>query len=316
MMMNMATISTTKVPQALAGNPFSLSDESAYANWRHSKLARRPRSAEDLVVPIHELCALSAEERNELTRRCRNANLAIYECPQAADKHTVRKFGIQLGLIQMDNNLCADDDSISSIEARSEKLQAGYIPYSKQRLNWHTDGYYNPPGQHIQAFILHCVRDAASGGVNEFMDPEIAYILIRDKNPEYIRALMHPLAMTIPANQNGDSVLRQAQTGPVYFVDPINESLNMRYTARIRSIQWRQDTLTRNAVSYLVKILSNESRYKIRYRLRSGQGIVCNNVLHCRSSFRDDPPKSRLMYRARYYDRIDTTNVQHFMNEH
>jgi len=315
-MMIMSATSRIKFSQASAGNPFALSDESAYANWRHMKLERRPRSAEDLVVPIDKLGTLSAVERNQLIRFCRTANLAIYECLQPVEKHTVRKLGRQLGLIHMDNNLCADDDSISSVEVRSEKLQAGYIPYTKRKLNWHTDGYYNPPGQRVQAFILHCVRDAASGGVNEFMDPEIAYILIRDKKPDYIRALMHPLAMTIPANQHGDSVLRQAQTGPVFFVDPKSGSLNMRYTARTRSIQWRQDTLTLNAASCLAEILSSESpSYRLRYRLRSGQGVICNNVLHCRSSFLDHPPRTRLLYRARYYDRIDNTGMQNVMNE-
>jgi hypothetical protein len=33
-------------------------------------------------------------------------------------------------------------------------------------------------------------------------------------------------------------------------------------------------------------------------------GVICNNVLHARTAFRDDPSRPRLLYRARYYDRI------------
>ena len=38
----------------------------------------------------------------------------------------------------------------------------------------------------------------------------------------------------------------------------------------------------------------------------SGQGLLSNNVLHDRSGFEDDADsaKKRLLYRARYYDRI------------
>ena len=33
-------------------------------------------------------------------------------------------------------------------------------------------------------------------------------------------------------------------------------------------------------------------------------GIVANNVLHDRSAFVDDPAQPRLIYRARYLDRV------------
>ena len=48
--------------------------------------------------------------------------------------------------------------------------------------------------------MLHCVSPAADGGENGLLDPEIAYLRLRDENPEFIRALMAPDAMTIPAN--------------------------------------------------------------------------------------------------------------------
>jgi hypothetical protein len=33
-------------------------------------------------------------------------------------------------------------------------------------------------------------------------------------------------------------------------------------------------------------------------------GLLCNNVLHDRSGFTDNPATPRLLYRARYHDRI------------
>jgi hypothetical protein len=36
-------------------------------------------------------------------------------------------------------------------------------------------------------------------------------------------------------------------------------------------------------------------------------GLVCNNVLHERSAFEDAPGRPRLLYRARYVERIAGT---------
>ena len=48
---------------------------------------------------------------------------------------------------------------------------------------------------------MHCVSPAKSGGENSYLDPEIAYILMRDENPDYIAALMQDDVMMIPANE-------------------------------------------------------------------------------------------------------------------
>lgn len=80
----------------------------------------------------------------------------------------------------------------------------------------------------------------------------------------------------------------------------------MRFTARTRSIEWRADHLTRDAVAFLNRILDGVSPHVFTLRLAGGQGLVCNNVLHNRSAFTDDPEpgRSRLAYRARYSERI------------
>jgi hypothetical protein len=42
----------------------------------------------------------------------------------------------------------------------------------------------------------------------------------------------------------------------------------------------------------------------LRGRLEPGMGLVCNNVLHDRGGFAESSLQRRLLYRARYYERI------------
>lgn len=286
--------------------PFALDRSQAYLRWRERKLARYPRRIEDLIVEVCDPRNLSDSEVEEIQRVCRAANMAVYASPLAgvADKEIPRRLVARLGLTRLHANPLADADGISSLETTPEKSALGYIPYSNRRLLWHTDGYYNAPGERIHAFILHCVRPAAAGGENRLLDPEIAYILLRDADPEYVRALSAPDAMTIPAHAPDGVELRPAQTGPVFSAD--TGALHMRYTARTRSIEWRADDATHAAVQFLNRVLDADSPYVFALRLAGGQGLVCNNVLHNRSAFADDPAPGlgRLVYRARYFDRI------------
>jgi hypothetical protein len=89
----------------------------------------------------------------------------------------------------------------------------------------------------------------------------------------------------------------------VFSVDG-SGSLHMRYTARTRSIEWRADETTRAAVTCLRQLLSDASPHGLQVRLEAGMGLVSNNVLHDRAAFVDDPQRPRLLYRARYHDRI------------
>ncbi len=292
-------------------NPFSLESSAAYVAWREAKLNGYPASAAALRVEVQDPRALSEAERLRLVQVCRKANMVIYasQLGGLADKQIPRRLGEQLGLTRLDSNLLADEDAVSSLQVVPEKSGRGYIPYSNRRLLWHTDGYYNPPQRRVGAFLLHCVSPAARGGDNALLDPEIAYLKLRDENPEYIRALMAPDAMTIPANTEEGGESRPAQTGPVFSIDPVTGSLHMRYTARTRSIEWKADAATHKAVKALERLLSDESPYVYRHRLAAGEGLLCNNVLHNRTEFADDVDKgiTRLLYRARYYDRIRGT---------
>jgi len=291
--------------------PFNLSDEAAYQHWRQGKLANYPQTAEALLVTIKDGRQLTDAEYQLILQRIRKANFVIYQFADATpvDKAVIHALGRQFGLTHLDDNLCADDDSISSLQVMPEGRKQGYIPYSNRRISWHTDGYYNDASHRIRAMLLHCVSDAARGGENLLLDHEICYIHLRDSNPEYIQALMQPNAMGIPANVENGQELRAAMSGPVFSVDPATGQLHMRYTARTRSIEWHDDPLTRQASQCISDFLDSDSPYIFRHRLAPGQGVLCNNILHARTAFADDAAggKTRLLYRARYYDRIAAT---------
>lgn len=286
------------------GNPFDLADAESYRRWREQKLASAPSTAQDLLVEVHDPRALSAAEHAALADRIRRCNMAIYaSAVYDEDSDLLRKLGAQFGLHHLDANWLAGEDGISAIQVFEGGTRQHYIPYTDKPIKWHTDGYYNPPERQILAMVLHCVRSAASGGENRLMDHEMAYLLLRDEDPQHIRALMQPDAMTIPERVDEVDGVRPAQSGPVFSLDAQGH-LHMRYTARTRSIEWKQDAATKAAVAALERLLAADAPHVYRARLEPGMGLLCNNVLHDRAAFTDDPEHPRLLYRARYLDRI------------
>jgi len=288
-------------------DPFELRGADAYRRWRDRKLADYPRRLEDLLVELGDPRQLSGPEQDRILELCRRCNMAVYASSSGGnpDKDLIHRLGRQFGLGRLDANLGADEDAVTALSVQSDALHQGYIPYTNRPIAWHTDGYYNPADRQIHGLILHCVQPADLGGENDLLDHEIAYILLRDANPEYVRALMHPKAMTIPANVINGEEIRPRQAGPVFRVRP-DGRLHMRYTARKRNIEWRDDPLTQEAVAYLAAALEQTLAWSLRGKLESGWGLICNNVLHTRTGF-ENGEHERLLYRARYYDRISGT---------
>ncbi len=286
---------------------FDPDNDPAYRQWREQKLLGYPTDIEHLIVKIENPARLSQPERAAMLRCLRKSNMVIFAGPTGndPDKAIPRQLGAQFGLLSLDNNTGADDDGITSLEVRIGEWRSAYIPYSDRPINWHTDGYYNELTRQVYGLQLHCVRAAAEGGENALMDHEIAYILLRDRDPALIKALMHEDAMMIPENRVNDKVDRPDRGGPVYMAGPGGE-LHMRYSARKHNVVWREDALTRQAVSAMDGILSADSPYIYRATLQPGQGLISNNVLHDRSGFNDDPAAPRLLYRLRYFERAAT----------
>jgi hypothetical protein len=289
-------------------SPFDLNDAVAYAGWRQHKLETAPRRIEDILVELDDPRELSFGESQRLLALNASANMAVYvgRTGRDPDKEIPRLLGMQLGLKTLDSHWLTDNDAISPISVRGAEVRGErreFIPYTDKPIRWHTDGYYNTPERTVRGLILHCVESAASGGENQLLDHEIAYILLRDENPDYIRALSTPDAMTIPARTDDNGVARAEQPGPVFSVD-VGGNLHMRYTARTVSIAWKEDAATQAAKAALERILATPTPWTLHGRLEPGMGLVCNNVLHDRAGFTEAPDKRRLLYRARYYERV------------
>lgn len=289
--------------------PFDLDHADAYQAWREEKLANAPGTLADLLVEVDDPRALSAAEQDALMARCRKANMAIYVSRLGDTEGTdiPRGCGLHFGLEHLDHNRGAEADAVTALTVQDDALHTPYIPYSNRAIHWHTDGYYNRLDLQDHALLLHCVRPAMQGGENALMDHEIAYLLMRDANPEFVRALMQEDAMLIPRNIVDGVELRPDRIGPVFMV-AADGHLHMRYTMRKRNVVWKNDPVVREAVAWLDALLNGRSPEGLPYihrgTLQSGWGLISNNVLHDRSAFEDDPTNKRLLYRARYHDRI------------
>ena len=259
------------------------------------------------MVPVADIGAPGAAEIGELLRQCQVRNYAILRCeqPPADPAAALVAFARAVGLESPDRNLCSAEDGLTPITVRDTGTDNRYIPYTDRPLGWHTDGYYNPADFQVRAWLLYCAQPAAEGGDNELLDHEIAYIRLRDQNPEWIRALMAPDALTIPPNMESGGE-RPAQSGPVFSVSPSDGTLHMRYSARQRNVVWKDDPVTREAAEALLDLFRRGDPHVVRHRLQRGEGILSNNVLHRRDGFRDDPAGQvrRLLFRARYYRRL------------
>ncbi len=298
-----------EVPQ----DHFRLAEEAAYAAWREKKLAAYPTSAADFLVAVENLAAPTKDERQAILQLVRRANFALYQTPtHLADERQTRRnliaFGHAFGLTAIEDHRSAEADGIVRIEIVDQGGRLGYIPYTDKPINWHTDGYYSFHGPEcaVQAMLLHCMRPAGEGGVNRLLDPEIAYIRLRDLDPGHIEALTHPQAMTIPESVEACGRVRRENVGPVFFRDRRSGALAMRYTARKRNVVWRDDPATRRAVAALERVLDSDPLI-VEVRMEAGQGLICNNVPHDRTAFApvQGPGRGRLLYRVRYADRIE-----------
>ena len=298
-----------KTQEKTGKSPFDLGNPEAYADWRANKLVKAKAALSGDFVAIVDPMNMLDSEVEAILSQCRETNMAFYSTPPEADdsilRRNLRAMAEKLGLGDPEGHRSKGEAAIVALTVSNRPSQRGFIPYSRKALNWHTDGYYNAPNNTIRGFILHCVQDAMAGGVNQVLDNDIAYIRLRDENPDYITALMHDRAMTIPETHEEDGTLRPASIGPVFHVE--GDDLIMRYTARTRSIEWRDDPITREAVAFLQNLLIAGDPLMREIKMQPGQGVFNNNALHNRTGFDAEEVGNhsrRIMYRVRFNNRI------------
>ena len=286
-------------------SPFLLENEGAYQAWRTRKLRYREELSATTVYSLDPESGLPDSILDQIRKQVAAFNFVVFESAAQLGKSEFLALNRRFGLQDLDVNLGADEDKVTSLQVVKESDERSqYIPYTSRGMNWHTDGYYNPDGRRINAFALYCVHQSERGGDNFLFDHEMMYLLIRDQAPNLLEALMCDDMMCVPANVQGNRVLRAAETGPVFSLQPGTCGLNMRYTSRPHNIVWKPDRQSAAALNRVREILM-DGKTMIEIKLRERQGIVCNNILHGRQAFQngaDMPP--RLVYRARYYDAI------------
>ena len=79
--------------------------------------------------------------------------MVIYNLETKVDKPALLALAAQFDLHNLDKNLCADDDGITSLQVSDKLHSQEYIPYTNRGIKWHTDGYYYTLEKQIHAFL-------------------------------------------------------------------------------------------------------------------------------------------------------------------
>lgn len=280
---------------------FDLDTEKDYKKWREEKLAAYPGSVGDLVVELADMTAITNAEKTRILELVELANMCVYTAGSAElSMSSLVNLGAQLGITETDK---------STRHSRSDELtDSGIlgkaIPFSTRQVRWHTDGTYYGSDKTIQALLLLCKRPAIEGGSNKVLDNEVLYILLRDKDPQALRILMRNDCFKYKNPKTGE--ISELLGGKVFWNNPDGQ-LCHRFSFRKMDMAWSEDSEVLAARDVLESVILDESEYVIEGRLESGMGLISNNLLHTREKpvDSDDPAKKRLLFRARYYDRVN-----------
>ena len=279
----------------------------AVSRWCDARRSAHAAGGAGQWIEIEDPFRLHADERDAIANQCARFNLALYHFARGRnDPDALSAFASTLGLVRRDLTLGADHRGIASVRVVRSTPGPEMIPFTSRALNWHTDGYYNAPGRSVRGVVMHCVAPAARGGETTLLDPDLVYAEVHKRDPALVKVLAHPCAMTIPAHEAEGTLVRPARTGPVFRFLGHPPSLHMRYTMRTRSIRWRSTPETTRAVAALEAAIASLSAHHVQVRFETGQGVICNNVLHRRSTFVDGEGDGsrRVVLRIRSFDAV------------
>lgn len=274
---------------------FLSSKSNEFLKWAAQKENNIPKNINEISVEIKDINRTTKNEISKIKSTLDRFNSCLYRSNRDLESNScLLDFAQAVGMKTFDcNNIEANEIStISSI--KNEKIQ--YIPYTNKTLNWHTDGYYDK--KPLFSWLLHCINPADDGGENYLLDHELAmreYVLSYDD----IEVLMNKRAITIPESQGSN---RSEISTYIFSFDNDYEKLHMRFSMRKENIKMSDNTLT--AMSKLTNVIENNcSKYSITYKLSKNEGILSNNILHGRNSFKDDKVQRKLL-RIRSYERL------------
>tara|TARA_B100001057_G_scaffold355537_1_gene357557 strand:- start:185 stop:1015 length:831 start_codon:yes stop_codon:yes gene_type:complete len=264
--------------------------------WAAEKEANVPSSINDLTLVIEDINHIKSDEISKIKSLMKRYNCCLYKSKtKLKSKEDLINFTQCLGMKTYDvNNI--DNNAVCSITRNKVNDGKGYIPYTDKALNWHTDGYYDE--KPIYSWLLHCVVPAIEGGESHLLDHEIVirqYVLKHDD----IELLERKNAFTIPGNIDAG---RLDTTSYICSDDNRYKKLHMKFSMRKENISLNDDV--KSAIIKMKKIIEDDcKKYYLTYKLSKNEGIISNNILHGRNSYKDDD-NMREIFRIRSYERI------------
>tara|TARA_B100001564_G_scaffold318379_1_gene294953 strand:- start:200 stop:1048 length:849 start_codon:yes stop_codon:yes gene_type:complete len=270
-----------------------------YKRWEDKKLESFTNNTDELTVQIANPNKISKPEKSMvISSLCQN-NLVFFKIDNSKyrDQSSIKNLALQVGLGNYEFDSKSDLDGLTEISNNNTNTgMTEYIPYTNKELNWHTDGYYNDDQNSINAWLLFCQTQAEDGGLNKFLDHEIAYILFNQKSSR-LNDLMLNNTYNIPKNLMTN---RPEINNPVFKFN--NQKLHMKFSMRKKNIIWNSSSI--EASDILKTIIKDSSKYHIVKRLSEGEGVITNNVIHMRTAFTNSKNKNRLLYRLRSKKRV------------
>lgn len=280
---------------------FDLGTNEDYEKWREEKLAAYPKNIGDLVVEFADMTAITNAEKTRVLELVERANMCVYTAGSAElNMDSLLALGKQLGVSATDKSARHSN----SDELTDSGILNKAIPFTTRHVRWHTDATYYGSDKTIQALFLLCKRPAVEGGNNKVLDNEVLYILLRDKDPDALGILMRNDCFKYKNPKTGE--ISEHLGGRVFWTNA-DGHLCHRFSFRKLDMAWSDDSEVIAARDVLESVILNESEYVIEGRLESGMGLISNNVLHTREKLvdSDDASKKRLLFRARFYDRVN-----------
>ena len=160
---------------------------------------------------------------------------------------------------------------------------------------------------HPRPWSCTACASAATGGENALLDHEIAYLLLRDADPRYVAALMQPDAMTIPARTDDDRRRARRRDRP----GVLRGSGRRRAAHALHRAHAQHRMEGRRGGRAAAAAPRAAARRPVAVRLprdAAARAWGCCATTCCTTG-RDSPThpaRPRLVYRARYHDRIRT----------
>ena len=267
-----------------------------FMDWAAEKMANIPSNINDLKIDIKDINHVQSNEISKIKALMDRYNYCIYNSgSELKSKAHLVSFAQSIGMMTYDlNNI--DNDAVCSITRNKLNDKKGYIPYTNKALNWHTDGYYDQ--KPIYSWLLHCMIPAEEGGENRLLDHELVirqYVLKYDD----INLLEKDNAFIIPGNDDAGRLDTES-----YVCSNKNKynKLHMKFSMRKDNIKLNDNVEL--AMIKMKDIITDDcKKYYLTYKLSKSEGIISNNILHGRNSYKDGE-NMRKIFRIRSYERI------------